>query len=157
MRLSFDSIDEVKEFVKQLKGTRGGKGDKDEETAPQTGNSPAPLAPPTTAAAIGFPGGQAGFTAPPAGGAAPQAGAFPATVAPTTPAIDPAIAAWVSKISGVIDATANTPKAGEMLQWFRNSFGAEAASATAEQIKTIFLPRLNVEQLAQMGKMMGLS
>lgn len=161
MEYRFNSIAEVMEFVGCLtaKAKKSGKGEADggEEQAGGTGSSPQPMAPPTGQA--GFPGGQQGFTAPPAGGAAPQmgAGAFPALGAPTAPAIDPAIAAWVQKIGGVIDATMPTPKGAEMLTWFRNNFGPEAAQATADQIKTVFLPRLNVEQLAGMGKMMGLT
>lgn len=157
MRLSFDSIEEVKEFVKALKGTRGGK-DKDDEAAPTTGNAPAPLAPPTGAVAgAGFGGGgQAGFTAPPAGGAGPGAGAFPALGAPIAgPQLAPEAAAFVAKIGAVMDAAAAGPKAAEMLQWFRNSCGPDAANATSEQIKAVFLPRFNVQQLADMAKLVG--
>ena len=158
MRLSFDSVDEVKEFVKQLKGTRGGKGDKDDDagsaetkSAPSTGTAPAPIMPPQTTQA-GFPGGAQGF-APPAGGAATP-GAFPVAAAPQ---IAPEVAAWVAKISGVIDATASTDRAPAMLNWFRQSCGTEAANASFEQIKSHFLPKFNAQQLADMGKLMGLT
>ncbi len=43
MELKFFSIDEVREFVKGLKGTRGGKTDTDDAPA---GDVPAPLQPP---------------------------------------------------------------------------------------------------------------
>ncbi len=158
MRLSFDSIEEIKEFVKQLKGTRGGKGDKDDDAgttqqqaAPTGQAAPAPIMPPQGAQA-GFPGGAQGF-APPAAGAG-TAGAFPA---PAAPSIAPEVAAWVAKISGVIDATASTDRAPAMLNWFRTSCGPEAANASFEQIKTHFLPKFNAQQLADMGKLMGLT
>ena len=104
MRLSFDSIDEVKEFVKSFKGTRGGKNEPDE--APAAGQAPTPLMPP--AGGFAGPGSATGF---PAAG-----GAFPTTAAP---AIDPALQGVVTRIVTKLDASLaagrqRTPSTGSM-------------------------------------------
>ncbi len=74
MKLEFESIEEVKEFVTKLKGTRGGKNSGDTDDAPAaTGQAPAPLMPPQGGPA-GFPGA-GGFAAPGPGAAPAGAGA----------------------------------------------------------------------------------
>ncbi len=142
MRLSFDSIEEVKEFVKNLKGTRGGK-DKDDEPA-ATGSAPAPLAPP----AGGFnpsPGAASGFAP---GGAAPG-GTFPGAAAPVA---NPAVAAIVAKIDGSIASGQN---AEGIATWFRVQLGAEANGATLDQIKAVLLPKAPQATLDGILKLMG--
>lgn len=148
MRLSFDSIDEVKEFVKSLKGTRGGKGgDADEGAA--TGQAPAPLAPPTGQAA-GFPG--AGF-APQGAGAGLAAGAFLATGAT---GLAPEVLALVTRITTRIDgAIASGQPADQVLAWFRGQCGPEAAGATMDQIKQVFLPKAAMPTLENIAKLMN--
>ena len=141
MRLSFDSIDEVKEFVKSLKGTRGGKNEPDE--APAAGQAPTPLMPP--AGGFAGPGSATGF---PAAG-----GAFPTTAAP---AIDPALQGVVTRIVTKLDASLVAGNSADAaLTWFRSHFGPEAASATLDQIKQVFLARLPVATLENIAKMMG--
>lgn len=152
MRLSFDTIDEVKDFVKQLKGTRGGK-DKDEGDA---GNAPIPLTPPAGGAQPFNPAGSAAF-APPAGGAGP-AGAGP--FAAGAPSIHPDVQAIVGKINLRIDATAAEGRWNDQaLTWFRSECVkggvAEAAAATVEQIKGQCLYKLQMPQLAQIAQFMG--
>ncbi len=153
MKLCFDSIEEVKEFVGNLKGTRGGrKGEPDE--AGEGKSAPAPMLPPTgTGGQAGFPGaGSTGF-APPAGGAT-QAGAGP--FAPGAPAVAPEVAALVTRISTRIEgAVASGQPADAVLQWFRGQCGAEAANATIEQIKTVFLPKLALPALENIAKLMN--
>ena len=148
MRLSFDSIEEVKEFVKGLKGTRGGKNDAD-DSAGQTGGAaaggPSPLMPP--AGGFAGPGANAGFPGAPAGGAFPGgAGA----------GVDPALQAVVTRIVTKLDASLAAGNSAEAaLTWFRSHFGPEAAQATLDQIKQIFLARLPVATLENIAKMMG--
>lgn len=158
-KYEFSSIAEIMEFVgcltaKAKKSGKGESGDESDTGASAGGGAPAPIMPPTapSGAASGFPGGAQGFAAPGAG--AGQAGAFPAAAAPQ---IAPEVAAWVAKISGVIDATANTDRGPAMLNWFRTSCGAGAENASFEQIKTHFLPKFTAQQLADMGKLMGLT
>lgn len=148
MRLSFDSIEEVQEFVKRLKGTRGGK-DKDTDDAPATtGSAPAPVQPPPLPAA-GF---NPGFAAPGAG-AAPSGGAFPAAAAPT---IAPEIAALVQRIGQRADfAIQSGQPADQCLGWFRSQCGPEAANMTMDQIKTIALPKMSQAQLEGIAKLMN--
>jgi hypothetical protein len=151
MRLSFDSIDEVREFVKGLKGTRGGKGsDTDEGPATGSQQAPAPIMPPQGQAG-GFPGA-AGF-APPGPGAGQAGGGFPAAAA-TGPA--PEVLALVQRISTKIDgAVASGQPAEGVLNWFRTQCGPEAASATMDQIKQIALPRMPVAALENIAKLMN--
>lgn len=144
MRLSFDTIDEVKDFVKQLKGTRGGKAGEADEGQPATGNAPAPLAPPQGAIG-GFPG-TAGF-APPMPGAAPGGG-FPAAVAPEVQAL-------VARITTRLDQAIGMGQSDDALKFFRTQCGPEAANATMDQIKGVFLPKASVPTLEQIAKLMA--
>jgi hypothetical protein len=134
MRLSFDSIEEVKEFVKGLKGTRGGKADADDEPK---GQAPAPLQPPA--------GGMPNFAGPGA-----------ATGFPGGAGLDPALQAVVTRIVTKLDASLAAGNSAEAaLTWFRSHFGPEAAQATLDQIKQVFLARLPVATLENIAKMMG--
>lgn len=147
MKLCFDSIEEVQDFVKRLKGTRGGK-DKDDGEG-TAGQAPAPLTPPQGPAPSFNPIGTQ--FAPPVGGAGPTGGGFPVAAA-----IDPQVAALVHRIS---TRTNDLVKGGQdavaMLTWFRSQCGPEAANATMEQIQTVFLPRSSVPTLEQLAKLTG--
>lgn len=150
MELKFFSIDEVKDFVKQLKGARGGKNDADD--GPQTGQqAPAPLAPPT-GQVQGFQPGSTGF-APPVGGAGPQGGAFPAAGAQ---AVAPEVQALVNRIVGAIDKAIQSGQPVEgVAQWFRGQCGPEAANFTLDQIKQVALPRAALPVLENIAKLMA--
>lgn len=155
MKLEFDSVDEVRDFVKNhLKGARAGKNNDADEgtqaggTGPVTGGAPAPLQPPGGQAG-GFPGA-AGF-APPGAGAGP-AGGFPAPAAGPSPEV----AALVQRINTRIDgAIASGQAADQVLAWFRGQCGPEAANATMDQIKQSALPKLSVPQLEGIAKLMN--
>lgn len=145
MKLCFDSIEETREFVKQLKTSRG-KGDKDEgETGgAAAGQAPAPLAPPASAMQFA-PGATAAFT-PPAGAAFPSA----------APQLDPALQALVNRITTRIDGAIQSGQpADQVLAWFRGQCGPEAANATMDQIKTIFLPKAAPPTLENIAKLMN--
>lgn len=157
MRLSFDTIEEVREFVKGLKTSRT-KGDADEGTqaGAATGQqAPAPIMPQTNGA---FPGPgtmqTAGFAAP-GPGAGPAGGGFPAAGAQLGPA--PEVVALVNRIVTRMDAAVakGETNVDQMLVWFRGQCGAEAANATLDQIKGIFLPRLTVPALDGIAKLTG--
>lgn len=149
MKLCFDSIEEVKEFVGSLKGTRGGKADKS-ETETATGSAPAPMQPPAGGAA---PMETTTF-APPSG--APQGG-FPgagATSFPTGPA--PEIAALVQRISTRLDAAISGGQPAEAARaWLASQCGPEAANATLDQIKSTFLAKLSQPVLENIAKLMA--
>lgn len=142
MRLSFDSIEEVKEFVEQLKGTRGGKGrgkDKEESEAETvTAPAPAPLQPPAAAPA---------FSAAPA----PTTG-FPGAAAPSVPDNSAIVTRITAKIDGAIQSG---QPVDAILTWFRGQAGPEAASATLDQIKSVFLPKLAQPVLENIAKLMN--
>jgi hypothetical protein len=142
MKLEFSSIEEVKEFVSALKGTRGKKGDGDGEAGPQ---APAPVMPPAGVAAFQGPSATQGFTPP----------ANPSPFPPATGG-DPAIAALVHRIGVGIDTQlARGSDPNNALTWFRQQCGPEAGAATMDQIKTVFLPRLPMASLENIAKLTG--
>jgi hypothetical protein len=151
MELKFFSIDEVKDFVKQLKGTRGGKGGSDDDsTAGATGQAPAPLMP-----GQGGPGGptfqQPAFNPQPGPGAG--GAGFPGN---PSVGVDAATAAIVGRIVAKIDgAIASGQPADAVLTWFRGQCGAEAANATMDQIKQTFLYKLPMASLENIAKLMN--
>jgi hypothetical protein len=143
MRLEFSSIEEVKEFYAQLKGKRGAKGGDDGEGATFANPAPAPIMPPAAAAQAGFmPQGAAGF---------PGAG-----IAPSFGGASPEVMALVNRISVKIDAVvAGGQPTDTVLKWFRERCGAEAATATLDQIKTVFLSKLPTSVLEETAKLIG--
>ncbi len=147
MKLCFDSIEEVKEFVGSLKGTRGkGKGEADDgPAAGQAAHAPAPIMPPVGGAPAQFAPPAAGFAAPNPFGA--QGG---------TPGVVSEVAALVQRINAKIDgALASGQPQDAALAWFRGQCGPEAAAASMDQIKTVFLPRLTAPALENIAKLMG--
>lgn len=142
MQLTFNSIEEVREFVKGLKGTRGGKND-------DAADAPAPINPPLQPTGTQFGAGSAGsfqgFGNPAPAGGSPFGGG--------APAVHPLVGQIIARIDSAI-ASGQPPEAA--LGWFRSNLGPEAAQATMDQVKTVFLPRLASEQLAQIAKLMGI-
>jgi len=131
------------EFKARIKNPRGGK---DDDTPPTTTQAPAPLMPPQgQPQAFGVAPPPAAFTPPPT-----QGGFLGA------PASDPVAAGLVQRITARIDgAIASGQPADAVLNWFRGQCGAEAAGATMEQIKTVFLPKLAVPGLENIAKLMN--
>ena len=141
MKLCFDSIEEVKLFVAALKGTRGKKGEEESGDA-AVHQAPAPLMPPQAAPQAFQPAAAPQFT-PPA--------AFPAG-----PTADPAVMALVGRINTRIDgAIASGQPADQVLTWFRGQCGNEAGSATMDQIKANFLPKLSMAVLENIARLMN--
>lgn len=144
MELTFTSIEEVRDFVAQLKGTRRGKGETEAETT-EAPRAPAPIQPPGAAPQAAF-----GPT-----GAVGVAG-FPAAPGPSFPAVAPEIGPLVARINAKIDgAVASGQPTDAVLGWFRQRCGAEAANATLDQIKSHFLAKLSVAHLEETAKLMG--
>jgi hypothetical protein len=131
------------EFKARIKNPRGGKDDDGLVTG--TAAAPAPLMPPQGV-------GQAFNPAPsPLAFAAPQ---FPGGAGAS--AGDPVVAGLVQRIVARIDgAIASGQPADAVLNWFRGQCGAEAAGATMDQIKTVFLPKLAVPGLENIAKLMN--
>lgn len=142
MQLTFGSIEEVRDFVKSLKGTRGGKGGDDGDGPVQTvgivHQAPAPIQPPTH---------QAQPFAPLSASFSPPSGAAPE------------IQALVTRLTTQIDKLiANGQPADAVLNWFRGECtkaGQDASSATLDQIKAVILPKLSQPVLETFAKMIG--
>jgi hypothetical protein len=149
--VDFENLEEFEAFRASGKKTRGKK----DEGADDTGNAPAPLQPPAGGAAVGFPG--AGGFAPQGAGVGQVGGAFPAAGAPV---LAPEVAALVQRITTRMDSAVSSgvTKADDMLTWFRGQCAGvdpNAANATLDQIKGVFLPKLSVPALDQIAKMMA--
>lgn len=148
MKLCFDSIEEVKAFVGELKGTRGGKKGQAEADEPTQQQAPTPLQPP--GAQQFNPQQQMGqqFT--------PPAGGFPgATVAQISPEVDALVKRIVPKIDGAI---ASGQPMDTVLGWFRSELtknGLDAAASTLDHVKTVHLPKLSVPALTHIAQMMN--
>lgn len=152
MQLVFDTIDELREFVKtHLKNPRNKAGNDDADTtlntAGATGGAPAPLMPPQNPAPQFQPSPAPAFN--PNG--APQGG-FPGVGVQ----IDPAVAALVNRVNAKIDGSVAAGQPIEsVLAWFRNRCGPEAANATLDQIKQHFLPKHSIPSLEEIAKLMN--
>jgi len=152
MKLCFDSIEEVREFIGNLKGTRGGKGakDGDNETGAVTGAAPGPIQPPTQFAPqpAGTPGAPQ-FAPPPGAGAFP---AGPAAGAAQVGGGDHAAIALAQRIGTRLDAAIASGQPAEQARaWVASQIAAATNNAAAsgwtlDQVKaalvTVPLPAL---------------
>lgn len=145
VKLSFDSVEEVRNFVKEeLKGVRRG-GKDDEAAGGQPGNTaPQPLNPPVGGPATGFPGPTA---------FAPQGGGFPTGAPVLAPEVAALVGRIVTRVDGLI--TSGQQPADQILNWFRQQCGPEAANATMDQIKQVFLPKASQPTLEDIVKLIG--
>jgi hypothetical protein len=152
MKLCFDSVDELKAFVKnELKGTRRGRGDDDEGSAGTSNQAPQPIMPTQPQAGFAQQSG-GGFGGMPGAGFSAHGGpsAFPAAGA------SPEVTALVQRVNTAIDKSIASGQSVEaVLNWFRTRCGAEAAAATLDQIKTVYLPKQSVAHLEETAKLMG--
>lgn len=161
--LQFDSLEEFDEF----------RGDNDGGTA--TGEKPTRTRRSRKGAGVGA---QVPDPAPiPTGGlpgpetAAAIATQMPATTAPTfavggfpgtapagnvAPGPSEAVMNLVQRIGARMDAAiAGGHNANDALNWMRQQCGAEAAQATFDQIKQVYLPKLAESQLNDIAKLMA--
>jgi hypothetical protein len=145
--IDFDNWDEMEAFRTSGKRTRGKGKDKDDGDENEAGPAqvatftPPPTQTPATAsAATGFqaPGGAAGFA--------------PPNAAPAAPAIHPLVQPIIAKIDAAL--AAGQPEAN-VLGWLRQQLGAEAAQATMEQVKTVYLPKASEPILQSIAQPLG--
>jgi len=142
-------FDSEEEFKARIKNPRGGKGGTQDDDGQPAGNAqaPAPLMPPQATQQP-----QTFNPAPPPVVIA----AMPPPGFPGAPVGDPVVAGLVQRIVARIDgAIASGRPADAMLNWFRGQCGAEAVGATMDQIKTVFLPKLEVPGLENIAKLMN--
>lgn len=140
----------VKDYASKIKGTRGGKNrEADDAVVQQTGTSPAPMGAPQGGFNPGTPQ-QASFNPQ----SAPQGGFNPGAAQPGGPG--PEIQALVARIVPRIDGALTSGQPPEqVLNWFRGQCGPEAANATLDQIKTVFLYKLSAPALETIAKLMN--
>ena len=148
--VEFESVDEFEAFKTSGKKTRTKKEEAAEAAAEgATVDVPAPIQPPAGAPTFN----------PPNAAPAPFAAQAPTFAAPAAPAVDPAVTDLVGKIverwNGSV--TANPATADGALKFFRDQIGADAASATADQIQNVLLPKLPLEQLKKIAPLLGIA
>jgi hypothetical protein len=68
--------------------------------------------------------------------------------------IHPLAEAIIAKIDGAI--TSGQP-ADSIVTWFRQQIGPEAANATIDQLKQVFIPRMQEMQLKQIAPQLGIA
>jgi hypothetical protein len=142
--VEFDSEEEFKARIKNPR--KGGGSDDGSDTGQTTAQAPAPLAPPQT---------QQPFNPAPAPAAFVPPQGFPGATA-GAPVADPVVAGLVQRIVTRIDsAIAGGQPADAVLNWFRGQCGAEASAATMDQIKTVFLHKLQAPGLENIAKLMN--
>lgn len=148
--VEFDNEDEFEAFRTSGKKTRarGSKDDTNEGNPAGTspGNAPAPMQPPTGGSPdmSGMGAQQGGF--PGAGSGFPSASTGPS----------PEVAALVARINAKTDAAvASGQNAEQARAWLAGQCGAEAANATLDQIKTVYLAKLPVPQLTNIAGLMA--
>ena len=136
--VEFESWAELEEFRTSGKKTRvkGQKEEVEEQIEPTAASTPQTFAPSAAATQPqqGFPGGNSG--------------------APAATATSPVVTAILARIDG---AVASGQPADNVVTWFRQQIGPEAANATLEQIKQIFVPRMTEQQLKQIAPQLGIT
>jgi hypothetical protein len=139
--VEFETWEEMEAFRTSGKKTRSKKEEAaDVEESVGAAPTVAPPAPPAPAPQF----------APPAQGF-PGNGAMPAA-APAP--IHPLAEAIIAKIDGAI--TSGQP-ADSIVTWFRQQIGPEAANATIDQLKQVFIPRMQEMQLKQIAPQLGIA
>lgn len=137
----FESWDEMEAFRTSGKKTRGKSQMTEVEEAVETQaakadptvTQPQAFAPPA-APAHGFPGGNGG---------APTAAA----------ATNPLVTAILARIDGAVSSGQSSDA---VVTWFRQQIGPDAANATLDQIKQVFVPRMTEQQLKQIAPQLGI-
>jgi len=145
--IEFENWDEMETFRTSGKKSRGRKGDVedaptvDEVRDAVAANTPQQQQPPAAQPA------QQQFAPPPGG--------FPGANGqmPSPSQVHPLVTAILARIDGAIQ-TGQSMDA--IVTWFRQQIGPEAANATLDQIKQVFVPRMPEAQLKQIAQPLGI-
>ena len=144
--VEFDSMEEFEAF--RSSGKKARSRIKEEEpvqeevaqTAPEP-VAPAPVAPTPTP--------PPGFTPP----STATVHNFPGSNSGSPPTVHPLVTAILARIDGALTTGQSTDA---VVQWFRQQIGPDAANATLDQIKQIFIPRMSAERLEQLAPQLGI-
>lgn len=135
--VEFESMEEFENFRTSGKKTRakGQREEVEEQAEPVAASTPQTFAPSAAATqpSQGFPGGNSG--------------------APAATATHPLVTAILARIDG---AVSSGQPSDAVVTWFRQQIGPEAANATLDQIKQIFVPRMTEQQLKQIAPQLGI-
>lgn len=162
MKLTFESLSELREFMTELDGD--GSDDAAEAATGTTKRRRRTKAEIEAAnAAQGQPNppqapqGNSGFGPPPTANAAPPATGFAAP--PPSSFAPPAQPEANPMVKAIIDKTEAAMKAGQPMEavvgWFRAALGPETAQANWEQMKAAFLPKASDALLKQIASQLG--
>jgi len=143
--IEFENWDEMETFRTSGKKSRGRKGDvEDAPTVDEVRDAVAANTPQQPPAAQPV---QQQFAPPP--------GSFPGANGqmPSPSQVHPLVTAILARIDGAIQ-TGQSMDA--IVTWFRQQIGPEAANATLDQIKQVFVPRMPEAQLKQIAQPLGI-
>lgn len=82
-----------------------------------------------------------------------QSQGFPGNSGHMPDTTNPLIQAILARIDGAVNSGQS---ADAIVNWFRQQIGPEAAQATLDQIKQIFVPRMTEQQLRQIAPQLGI-
>jgi hypothetical protein len=142
--VEFDSMEEFEQFRVSGKATRKRTKDEVEETATEPARQAAP--PPQPAPAV------QPISTPPDVQQAMTSG-FPGGNGQMAPVVNPIVAAIHARIDGAVSTGQSVD---DIVKWFRQQIGPEAAQATLDQIRNIFIPRMTEIQLKQLAPQLGI-
>lgn len=149
--VEFDSMEEFEAFRSSAKKTRGKSQMSEVEEATElqasrTNPADTRLAPAEQAAqAIRDAQPVQSFTPPAQGG-------FPGGNSGNAP-VHPLVTAILARIDGAVTGGQSTDA---IITWFRQQIGPDAANASLDQIKQVFIPRLSEAQLKQIAPQLGI-
>lgn len=136
----FDSMEEFEAFRVSGKKTRSKREEAEQEAVAEP--NPPVVASPSVAPQ------QQTFTPP----VTPVQHGFPGANGQTPP-VHPLVTAILARIDG---AVASGQQTDAIVNWFRQQIGPEAAQATLDQIKQVFVPRMTEAQLKQIAPQLGI-
>lgn len=146
--VEFDSMEEFESFRTSGRKPRTKREEIDDAAvAAPAAAQPAPAVTPAPSAAAPPPAPQT-FTPPPV-----AIHGFPSGNSGAPPAPHPLVTAIIGKIDGAI---ASGQQADAVIAWFRQQIGPDAAQATLDQIKSVFIPRMSEVQLRQIAPQLGI-
>jgi len=144
--VEFDSMDEFEAFKVSGKKTRSKK----EEALEESYSTPAPVA--AEQAPVAAPLPEQTFQAP-AVAVAPPSHGFPGANGAAPPPAHPLVTAILARIDG---AVSSGQSADAIVTWFRQQIGPDAANASLDQLRQVFIPRMTEVQLKQIAPQLGI-
>lgn len=145
--VEFDTWEEMEIFRTSGKKTRGKSQTADEVTVEEVTEKVAQMN------TLGTQAGTAQAFQQPQPVVAQPAQGFPGANGAAPPPTHPLVTAILARIDG---AVGSGQPAEAIVTWFRQQIGPDAANATLDQLKQVFIPRMTEVQLKQIAPQLGI-